>query len=154
MAAALVFSAGPAREASMPAGLEVVPPRLAGGSAVVSDGAGRLVLVDHVDPYISAEQDRPPSGLEQFRDEDYRGPLVFRISLAPGRALPRRLDRTPPLFPRAWGGRAGGAMLPRLVSVAPVGDGLIVLSSGGTLYRLVNDALTPPATRPPGQYLR
>jgi len=128
--------------------------RLAGGSAIVFDGAGRLVLVDHVDPNISPEQDRPPSGLEQFRDEDYRGPLVFRIALDPTLALPRRLDRTPPLFPRAWGGRAGGALLPRLVSVAPVGDGLIVLGSGGTLYRLVNDALTPLATLPRGQYLR
>ena len=53
------------------------------------------------DPNISPEQDRPPSGLEQFRDEDYRGPLVFRIALDPTLALPRRLDRTPPLFPRA-----------------------------------------------------
>jgi hypothetical protein len=128
--------------------------RLAGGSAIAFDTAGRLVLVDHVDPNISPEQDRPPSGLEQFRDEDYRGPLVFRISLDPSLTLPRRLDRTPPLFPRAWGGRAGGAMLPRLVSVAPVSDGLILLSSGGTLYRLVNDALTPLATLPRGQYLR
>src|SRR2546429_9855085 len=107
---------------------------------MVFDGAGRLVLVDHVEPNISPEQDRPPSGLEQFRDEDYRGPLVFRISLDPTLALPRRLDRTPPLFPRAWGARAGGALLPRPVELAPRRHAPIVLSPGGHTYLLPEHA--------------
>jgi len=129
--------------------------RLAGGSTLAFDGAGRLVLVDHADPYISPERERPPSGLEHFRDEDYRGPLVFRLTLDPTLPLPRRVDRVPPLFPRAWGGRAGGAMLPRLVAVAVLGDGLVALSSGGTLYRVgAEPPLVPFATLPPGQYLR
>jgi hypothetical protein len=129
--------------------------RLAGGSSLVFDGAGRLLLIDHADPHVSPEQERPPSGLEQFRDEDYRGPLVFRLTLDPTIPLPRRLDRIPPLFPRAWGGRAGGAMLPRLVAVVPLGDTLAVLSSGGALYRITTDArLVPFATLPRGQYLR
>jgi hypothetical protein len=129
--------------------------RLAGGSALAFDGGGRLILVDHADPHISPEQERPPSGLEQFRDEDYRGPLVFRLTLDPTLPVPRHIDRIPPLFPRAWGGRAGGAMLPRLVAVAPLGDGLAVLSSGGALYRIGADLrLVPFATLPRGQYLR
>ncbi len=128
--------------------------RLPGGSALTFDGAGRLLLVDYADPMISPQLDRPPAGLEQFRDEDYRGPLLFRLALDPTLQLPRRVDRIPPLFPRAWGGRAGGAMLPRLVAAAPAGDELILLSSGGTLYRLANDALAPLATLPRGQYLR
>jgi hypothetical protein len=128
--------------------------RLPGGSALAFDASGRLVIVDHADPLLSAQPERPPAGLEQFRDEDYRGPLVFRLTLDPTLPLPRRVDRIPPLFPRAWGGRAGGAMLPRIVAATPAGDGLVVLSSGGTLYRLANDTLTPLATLPRGQYLR
>jgi hypothetical protein len=129
--------------------------RLGGGSTVAFDGAGRLVLVDHADPHIAAEPERPPSGLEHLRDEDYRGPLVFRLTLDPTLPLPRRADLIPPLFPRAWGGRAGGGLLPRLVAVAPVGDGLVVLSSSGALFRVTSDAgLVPFATLPHGQYLR
>jgi hypothetical protein len=129
--------------------------RLGGGSTLVFDGAGRLVLIDHADPHVSPEPERPPSGLEHLRDEDYRGPLVFRLKLDDTLPLPRRADRIPPLFPRAWGGRAGGAMLPRLVAVAPLGDGLAVLSSSGALFRITADArMVPFATLPHGQYLR
>ena len=129
--------------------------RLPGGSGLAFDGAGRLVLLDHADPLISPGEERLPQGLEQFRDEDYRGPLVFRLSLDPRIPLPRRIDRMPPLFPRAWAGRAGGAMLPRLVAVAPIGDELAVVGSGGTLYRVAADSrLVPVVTLPSGQYLR
>jgi hypothetical protein len=131
--------------------------RLPGGSALAFDGVGRLVLLDHADPLISPGEERPPRELEQFRDEDYRGPLVFRLSLDPTIPLPRRIDRMPPLFPRAWGGRAGGAMLPRLVAVAPIGGGgvLTVVDSGGTLHRVGADSrLVPVVTLPSGQYLR
>jgi hypothetical protein len=129
--------------------------RLPGGSALAFDGAGRLVLLDHADPLISPGEERLPQGLEQFRDEDYRGPLVFRLALDPAIPLPRRIDRMPPLFPRAWGGRAGGAMLPRLVAVAPIGGDLAVVDSGGRLYRVAADSrLVPITTLPSGQYLR
>jgi hypothetical protein len=129
--------------------------RLPGGSALVFDDAGRLVLLDHADPLISPGEERPPRELEQFRDEDYRGPLVFRLSLDPTIPLPRRIDRMPPLFPRAWGGRAGGAMLPRLVAVAPIDGGLAVVGSEGTLYRVAADSrLVPVVTLTSGQYLR
>src|SRR2546430_2365732 len=154
MAAALVFSAGPAREASMPAGLEVVATGVPRPLQPALHRRTPVVLGHHVAPTGARERHRPPSGLEKSRDGDSGGPLVSGTAPAPPRGWPRRLARPPPLFPRAWGGRAGGAMLPRLVSVAPIGDGLIVLSSGGTLYRLVNDALTPLATLPRGQYLR
>jgi hypothetical protein len=128
--------------------------RLPGGSSLAFDSAGRLLVVDHADPLISPGEERPPLGLEQFRDEDYRGPLLFRLTLDPTLPLPRRLDRIPPLFPRNWGGRSGGAMLPRLVAVAPVGDDLVLTASSGVVYRLAADRLVPLATLPRGQYLR
>ena len=128
--------------------------RLPGGSALAFDSAGRLLVVDHADPLISPGEERPPSGLEQFRDEDYRGPLLFRLTLDPTLPLPRRLDRIPPLFPRNWGGRSGGAMLPRLVAVAPVGDDIVMTASSGVVYRLAADRLEPLTTLPRGQYLR
>jgi hypothetical protein len=128
--------------------------RLPGGSALDFDAAGRLLVVDHADPLISPGEEKPPSGLEQFRDEDYRGPLLFRITLDASLPLPRRVDRMLPFFPRNWGGRAGGAMLPRLVAVAATGDDLVMMASSGVVYRLTGDRLTPLATLPRGQYLR
>jgi hypothetical protein len=99
--------------------------RLGGGSTLAFDAGGRLVIVDYVDPRVTPPEERLP-GLEQFRDEDYRGPLVFRLELDPDIALPRRLDRLAPLFPRGWGGPAGGGLLPRLISVAASPDGTLV----------------------------
>jgi hypothetical protein len=130
--------------------------RLPGGSAFAFDASGRLVVVDHVDPAVSRPEERAPPGLEPFRDEDYRGPLVFRVALEPGIPLPRRLDRMPPLFPRAWGGRRGGAFLPRLISVAPLGgNDIVLLASTGDLFRLSADgALAPLIRLPAGQYNR
>jgi hypothetical protein len=130
--------------------------RLAGGSTLAFDARGRLLVVDLVDPRLSPSEETTPPGLEQFREEDYRGPLVFRLTLDPEIPLPRRLERLPPLFPRVWGGRAGGALLPRLVSVAPLGgDDLALLSSSGELFRLGADGrLAPIVQLPRGQYLR
>ncbi len=130
--------------------------RLAGGSTLAFDARGRLLVVDLVDPRLSQSDEATPPGLEQFREEDYRGPLVFRLTLDPEIPLPRRLERLPPLFPRAWGGRAGGALLPRLVSVAPLGgDDLALLSSAGELFGFGADGrLAPIARLPRGQYLR
>jgi len=68
---------------------------------VVFDARGRLLIVDFADPLLSEGEQRPLAGLEQFRDEDYRGPLVFRVTLDPTIPLPRRLATSPPLFPRA-----------------------------------------------------
>lgn len=130
--------------------------RLAGGSTLGFDGAGRLVVVDYVDPTLSEGEDRPPPGLEQLREEDYRGPLVFRLTLDPAIPLPRRLGRVAPLFPRAWGGKAGGAQLPRLISAAPAPNGDIAfLTSSGELYRLDAAGSFALFTRlPRGQYNR
>jgi hypothetical protein len=132
--------------------------RLPGGSPLAFDARGRLVIVDHVDPGVSRPEERAPPGLEQFREDDYRGPLVFRLALEPGIPLPRRLDRLAPSFPRAWGGRQGGALLPRLISVAPLPTGdLALLSSTGELFRLAADGTLGPFARLPpghGQYNR
>lgn len=130
--------------------------RLLGGSTLVVDAAGRLVVVDYADPLLQRDDEAELPGLEHFRDEDYRGPLIFRLETAADVALPRRVSRLAPLFPRGWGGRAGGGLLPRLVSAADVGGGeLALLASSGDLYRLGADgALAPLARLPLGQYQR
>src|SRR5262245_59310453 len=130
--------------------------RLSGGSSLLIDGRGRLVVVDWVDPSVSPDEERAPPGLEHLREEDYRGPLVLRLDLDPTVPLPRRLERLAPLFPRGWGGPAGGAMFPRLVAVASLGgDDLAVLSSSGDLFRIGSDRRLVPFTElPRGQYVR
>lgn len=132
--------------------------RLPGGSTLAFDGQGRLLVVDYVDQTLSPGDDRGPPGLEQLRDEDYRGPLVFRLTLEPQIPLPRRLERLAPLFPRAWGGKRGGGLLPRLISLAPLPSGDIVfLSSTGEVFRLASDGTFSPLARLPaghGQYNR
>jgi len=75
--------------------------RLGGGGTVAFDRAGRLLLLDYADPYVSRPEERLPPGLEQLRlEEDYLGPLVFRLALDPSVALPRRLENVQPLYPR------------------------------------------------------
>src|SRR4029450_9083876 len=46
--------------------------RLPGGSALVFDDAGRLVLLDHADPLLSPGQERTAPARERFRGGDYR----------------------------------------------------------------------------------
>jgi NHL repeat-containing protein len=130
--------------------------RLPGGSTVALDSIGRLVILDYADPTLSSEHERMPPGLEELRAEDYRGPLVLRLTLDPTLPLPRRLGQAPPVFPRVWGGKAGGGLLPRLIAVTPVATGdLALLSSSGALYRLTPEgALSLIARLPQGFYNR
>jgi hypothetical protein len=130
--------------------------RLGGGSTIAFDRAGRLVLVDYMDPMLQLEDERAYPELEPFRQDAYRGPLVFRLAPDPLIPLPRRLDVAAPLLPRAWGPRRAGAALPRLVSVVPVGsDDLLLLTSSGVIERLSGDGSFTLFTRlPPGQYNR
>lgn len=126
--------------------------RLQGGSTLAFDGTGRLLVVDYAD----RSDERATPGLEQLRDEDYRGPLVFRIELDPGFALPRRVANLLPLWPRAVRGRASGGHLPYLVAVAPLPrNEVLLLSSTGEIYRLSSDgAFAVFARLPRGQYNR
>jgi hypothetical protein len=133
--------------------------RLPGGDAIAFDGLGRLLVVDYVDQTLSPGDERAPPGLETLREEDYRGPLVFRLVLDPEVPLPRRLDRVAPLFPRAWGGaKGGGALLPRFISVAATAGGdVALLSSSGEVFRLSPDGVLRSLARLPlghGQYNR
>jgi NHL repeat-containing protein len=131
--------------------------RLAGGTALAFDGQGRLLVVDYADPSIevSAGGTGLPE-LEWLRDEDYRGPLLFRLDLDPEVTRPRDLERAAPLFPHGWGGRAGGGLLPRLIAVAagPAGT-VFVLGSMGEVFRVsAAGELAPLARLPLGQYHR
>lgn len=129
--------------------------RLMGGSTLAFDDAGRLLIVDHVDPRLSPYDEALAPGLEYFRDEDYRGPLLFRLTLDPAIPLPRDVGRLAPLFPRGWNGPAGGSFLPRLVAVAPRARDLVVLTSSGELFTIEDGgALVPFARLPAGQYHR
>lgn len=116
--------------------------RLPGGSTIAFDANGRLLAIDHVDRGLAPPEERLPPGLEALKDDDYTGPLVFRLSLAADIVLPRRLDRMVPLFPRGWGGKQGGALLPRIISLAPLAAGEVaLLSSAGEVFRLTSDGV-------------
>jgi hypothetical protein len=129
--------------------------RLMGGSTLAFDGRGRLLIVDHVDPVLSPHDELLTPGLEQFRDEDYRGPLLFRLAMDPAIPLPRDVGRLAPLFPRGWNGAVGGRFLPRLVAVAPRAHDLVVLSSAGELFTIEDGGgLMPWVKLPAGQYHR
>jgi len=130
--------------------------RLQGGSTVTFDHQGRLLVVDYADPYISPSEDRTTPGLEQLRDEDYKGPLLFRLDLDPTFPLPRRVVNLAPLWPRAWAGRAGGSFLPHLISVAPLPrHDIVLLASTGELHRLSSEGVVTLLARlPRGQYHR
>ena len=131
--------------------------RLAGGGTLAFDGVGRLLVVDYADPSIDSPAERPgPPGFEWLRDEDYRGPLLLRLDLDPEVGLPRDLERAAPLFPRGWGGRAGGGLLPRLISVAAGPTGAVfALGSMGQVFRVSSTGeLEPLARLPLGQYQR
>ena len=131
--------------------------RLGGGGTVLFDRAGRLVLLDYSDPYVSRPEERLPPGLEQLRlEDDYLGPLVFRVVLDSSVALPRRLENLQPIYPRGWARRRSGTQLPQFSSVTtlPGGD-LLLLASSGVLHRLAADgSLTVFAALPRGQYTR
>jgi NHL repeat-containing protein len=124
--------------------------RLGGGGTLGFDDQGRMIVLDYADPRLSPDEETHGlSGLEQFRDEDYRGPLLFRLTMDATIPLPRRLSTLAPFFPRAWGGRQGGAGLPRLVSVLPTPDGdVLVLSSRGRMFHVTADA-RPGSAKPP-----
>jgi hypothetical protein len=124
--------------------------RLAGGGTLAFDNAGRLLIVDYTEPNVAPGEERGPPGLEALREDEYRGPLVFRLTLDPEIPEPRRLERVPPLFPRGWRSR-GPTLLPRIISIAPLGGDLVLLASTGELFRLtLEGALATLARLPPG----
>ncbi len=131
--------------------------RLPGGGALAFDRLGHLLVVDHVDPTLAPGEEPGPPGLEQFRDEDYRGPLVFRLALEADIPLPRRLDRLVPMFPHAWR-KERGVFFPRLISVTATARGdVILLSSMGEVFRVAPDGTLGLVARLPpghGQYNR
>jgi hypothetical protein len=131
--------------------------RVPAGSALAVDAQGRLLVLDYVDRTLAPGEDAGTQGLESLREDDYRGPQLFRLAPDPSIALPRRLDRAIPLFPRRGGPRPAG-FLGYLVAVAPLPSGEIaLLEPTGALFRLLSDGSVSRVGRLPtglGEYNR
>jgi hypothetical protein len=131
--------------------------RIPAGSALAVDVEGRLLVLDYVDRTLAPGEESGPRGLEPLREDDYRGPLIFRLAPDPSIALPRRLERAIPLFPRPGSARPAG-FLGYLVAVAPLPSGEIaLLEPTGVLSRLGPDGRVARLGRLPsglGEYNR
>jgi hypothetical protein len=130
---------------------------LLGGSSLTVDGQGRLVFLDYESPetHLRSEAPLPPS-LSWLVEQGYRGPLIFRIDPREERPLPRRADLLVPILPRKEATRADREPMWRLIGVtATPGDGLVLLSSVGEMFRLGADgALRLVVRLPAGHYHR
>jgi hypothetical protein len=131
--------------------------RVPAGGALALDPEGRLLVLDYVDRTLAPGEDPWPRGLEPLREEDYRGPLVFRLGRDPTIALPRRLDRAIPLFPKLGAVPVRG-LLGYFVAVAPLPSGEVaLLEPTGVLLRLRPDGTMSRVARLPqgqGEYNR
>jgi NHL repeat len=130
--------------------------RVPAGGALAFDAQGRLLVLDFVDRTLAPGEDSGPRGLEPLREGDYRGPLLFRLTLDPSFALPRRLDRLVPLFPRLGETRTEGYM-GHFIAVAPLPSGEVALldPTGAVLRLLPDGAVIRLARLPrPGEYNR
>ncbi len=109
---------------------------LVGGSSIAVDSDGRLIAVDYASPEtLGRSEVPPPPGLEVL-GTGYQGPLIFRVALGEGTALPRRLDLAPPLFPRGWLSPPGEP-LTRFMAVVARPDGtLLLMDSLGQVFHL------------------
>jgi streptogramin lyase len=113
--------------------------RVPAGSGLAVDARGRLLVLDYVDRTLAPGEDSGPRSLEPLREDDYRGPLLFRLAPDPSIVLPRRLDRAIPLFPKPGSPKPAG-FLGYLVAVAPLPSGEIaLLEPTGALFRLRPD---------------
>lgn len=131
--------------------------RVPAGGALAVDAEGRLLVLDYVDRRLAPGEEPLPRGLELLRDEDYRGPLVFRVSSDPSVALPRRLDRAIPIFPKLGAAPVRG-LLGYFAAVAalPGGD-VALIEPTGALFRLRPDGAMSSLARLPrglGEYNR
>lgn len=128
---------------------------LVGGSSIALDGDGRLVAVDYASPETQGRAEVPPPPGLDVLGTGYQGPLIFRVTLGDGAALPRRLDLVPPLFPRWWISPPGEP-LTRFMAVAARSDGtLLLLDSLGQVFRLTDAGELLAVTRlPAGHYQR
>ena len=131
--------------------------RVPAGGALAVDAEGRLLVLDYVDRRLAPGEEPLPRGLEPLRDEGYRGPLVFRVASDPSVALPRRLDRAIPIFPKLGGAPVRG-LLGYFAAVAtlPAGD-VALIEPTGALFRLRPDGAMSPLARLPrglGEYNR
>jgi len=131
--------------------------RIPATSALAVDAQGRLLVLDYVDRTLAPGEDGGTRGLEPLREDDYRGPLLFRLTPDPSIVLPRRLDRAIPLFPRPGGPKPAG-FLGYLVAVAPLPAGEVaLLEPTGALLRLRPDGSVSRMGRLPsghGEYNR
>ncbi len=131
--------------------------RVPAGGGLALDQDGRLLVLDYVDRTLAPGEEGGPRGLEPLREDEYRGPLLFRLARDPSVPLPRRLDRAIPLFPRLGTGRIPG-LLGYFVAVAPLPAGdVALLEPTGALLRLLPGGAVQRVTRLPqglGEYNR
>lgn len=129
---------------------------LVGGSSIAFDAQGRLLALDFASPETALRAETtPPRDLDWLAGEAYQGPLVFRVEVGEDGPLPRRLDFLTPLYPR--GSRAALVREPpsRIISLAPVPDGdVLLLDSLGQVFRLGVEGLRRLARLPSGHYHR
>src|SRR5438552_14740790 len=105
---------------------------LVGGSSIALDGDGRLVAVDYASPETQGRAEVPPPPGLDVLGTGYQGPLIFRVTLGDGAALPRRLDLVPPFFPRWWISPPGGAVT---TVASELGDpGGVAVDDEGRIY--------------------
>ena len=109
---------------------------LVGGSSIALDGDGRLVVVDYASPETQGRAEMPPPRGLEVLGTGYQGPLIFRVALGEGAALPRRLDLVPPFFPRGWLTPPGEPLTRFIAVAAPLDGTLVLLDSLGQVFRL------------------
>lgn len=130
---------------------------LLGGSSLVFDRHGRLLVLDYTSPDEQRRSESPPPpSFEGLGDDAYRGPVVLRLDPREDVPLPRRLDVIPPLLPRHSIRAEGVEPLYRFISVATTAsDGVVLLDSVGQLFVLDGDGtLRLLARLPSGHYHR
>ena len=131
--------------------------QLLGGSSLIFDRLGRLVVLDYASPEAQQRSETPPPASFDGLDANaYHGPVVVRLDPRDDVPLPRRFDLVTPIFPGASAPPPGVEPLFRFISAAPTpSHGIVLLDSVGQLFVLTSERVLRPLARlPAGHYHR